>query len=93
MGIKDDFIEIKKEVEQMQEQSFVLELLKENNKKNKRQHVITIIILIMLTLSMTYNIFLLRNIGVSEETISIEDVETIDNSHIKIGDDIWEKSH
>lgn len=64
MGIKDDFIEIKKEVEQMQEQSFVLELLKENNKKNKRQHVITIIILIMLTLSMTYNIFLLRNIGV-----------------------------
>lgn len=65
MGIKDDFIEIKKEVEQMQEQSFVLELLKENNKKNKRQHVITIIILIMLTLSMTYNIFLLRNIGVS----------------------------
>lgn len=79
MGIKDDFIEIKKEVEQMQEQSFVLELLKENNKKNKRQHVITIIILIMLTLSMTYNIFLLRNIGVSEETISIEDVETIDN--------------
>lgn len=74
MGIKDDFIEIKKEVEQMQEQSFVLELLKENNKKNKRQHVITIIVLIMLTLSMTYNIFLLRNIGVSEETISIEDV-------------------
>lgn len=93
MSIKDDFMEIKKEVEQMQEQSFVLELLKENNKKNKRQHVITIIILIMLTLSMTYNIFLLRNIGVSEETISIEDVETIDNSHIKIGDTVWEKSH
>ena len=32
MGIKDDFIEIKKEVEQMQEQSFAMELLKDQKK-------------------------------------------------------------
>ena len=35
MGIKDDFIEIKKEVEQMQEQSFAMELLKDQKNKIK----------------------------------------------------------
>ena len=39
-----------------------------------------------------YLIYIKHDTAVSEETIEIDDVETIDNSHIKIGDDIWEKS-
>ena len=27
----------------------------------------------------------------NHSSIDIEDVENIDNSHIKIGDDVWEK--
>jgi hypothetical protein len=38
---------------------------------------------------------LLNDFGVSTETdtIDIDNVEAIDNSHIKIGDDVWEKSN
>ena len=40
-----------------------------------------------------YLVYVLNDIGtVEESTIDIDGVETIDNSHIKIGDDVWEKS-
>lgn len=95
MGIKDDFIEIKKEVEQMQEQSFAMELLKDQKKQNKRQFIIILVILGMFTCLLGYTIYLLNDFGVSTETetIDIDNVETIDNSHIKIGDEVWEKSN
>ena len=39
-----------------------------------------------------YLVYLLNDIETQIDTIEIQDVEQIDSSHIKIGDDTWEKS-
>lgn len=91
MGIREDVLEMKKEVEEIQEQSFAMELLKEDHKKNKRQFIIILVLIGLLALAMTYIVILLNDIETTTETIDIDNVEKIDNSHIKIGDDTWEK--
>ena len=95
MGMREEVLEMKKEVQEIQEHSFAMELLKEDHKKNKRQFIIILVILGMFACLLGYTIYLLNDIGVSTETdtIDIDNVETIDNSHIKIGDDVWEKSN
>ena len=95
MGLKEDLTEIKKEVQEVQEHSFAMELLKDQKKQNKRQFIIILVILGMFTCLLGYTIYLLNDFGVSTETdtIDIDNVETVDNSHMKIGDDIWEKSN
>ena len=42
--------------------------------------------------ALVYIVYLHKDIGTTTETIEVQDVETIDNSHIKIGDDEWVKS-
>lgn len=79
----------------MDNKSFAVEILIDYKKANKRQFAIIITILIMWFATIGYLVHILNQIGTLEvsDTIEIEDVETIDNSHIKIGDDIWEKSN
>lgn len=95
MTLKEEVLEMKKEVEEIQEHSFAMELLKDQKKQNKRQFIIILVILGMFTCLLGYTIYLLNDFGVSTETdtIDIDNVEAIDNSHIKIGDDVWEKSN
>ena len=95
MGLKEDLTEIKKEVQEVQEHSFAMELLKDQKKQNKRQFIIILVILGMFACLLGYTIYLLNDFGVSTETetIDIDNVETNDNSHIKIGDVVWEKSN
>ena len=95
MGLKEEVLEMKKEVQEIQEHSFAMELLKDQKKQNRRQFIIILVILGMFTALLGYTIYLLNDFGVSTETdtIDIDNVETIDNSHIKIGDDVWEKSN
>ncbi len=92
---KDEINNIRNEVHKLQEQSLALELLKDYKKQNKRQFIIILVILGMFTALLGYTIYLLNDFGVSTETdtIDIDNVEEIDNSHIKIGDDVWEKSN
>lgn len=68
------------------------EILSDYKKANKRQFIITLVILVMWFLTIGYLVYVLNDIGTVESTLDINDVENIDNSHIKIGDDIWEKS-
>lgn len=68
------------------------EILSDYKKANKRQFIITLVILVMWFLTIGYLVYILNDIGTVESTLDINDVENIDNSHIKIGDDIWEKS-
>lgn len=92
---KEEINNIRNEVHKLQEQSLALELLKDYKKQNKRQFIIILVILGMFTALLGYTIYLLNDFGVSTETdtIDIDNVEEIDNSHIKIGDDVWEKSN
>lgn len=61
--------------------------------QNKRLFIIWLVTFIAFMGLLGYTIWLLNDIEVVEntDTIDIQDVEVIDNSHIKIGDDIWEK--
>ena len=92
---KEEIDNIRNEVHELQEQSLAMSLLKDYKKQNKRQFVIILVILGMFTTLLGYTIYLLNDFGVSTETdtIDIDNVEEIDNSHIKIGDDVWEKSN
>lgn len=90
MSIKEDVEKINNKVEQV---SFAYELLSDYKKQCKRQFIVILVILSMWFITGAYLVWLLNDIGTIEEsTIDIQDVETIDNSHIKIGDDVWEKS-
>jgi len=74
---------LKEDVEKVQEKIEVIE----------RQFIIILVILCMWFITGCYLVYILNDVGTSEETIDIQDVENIDNSHIKIGDEIWEKSN
>ena len=83
--MRDEVLELEKEVKEIQEHSFDMELLKDQKKQNKRQFIIILVILGMFTCLLGYTIYLLNDFGVSTETdtIDIDNVEAIDNSHIK----------
>ena len=88
MGLKEEIEDMKKEVKDIQEHSFIMELLKDQKKQkkqNKRQFIIILVILGMFTCLLDYTIYLLNDFGGSTETdtIDIDNVEAIDNSHIK----------
>lgn len=86
MDLKEEVLEMKKEVEEIQEHSFAMELLKDQKKQNKRMFIIILVILGMFTCLLGYTIWLLNDIGVetttTEELIDIDDVNNIENSHI-----------
>ena len=92
MNLREEVVNMKKEVEDVKEKSLALELLQDARKTNKRLFVIWVVTFIAFIGLLGYTIWLLNDIGSVEDTIEIEDVEEIDNSHIKIGDDVWEKS-
>ena len=94
MSIKEDVEKVQKKIETMESQSFAMEMLEDYKRSNKRLFVLIIIILVMWFATIGYLVYVLKSIDYVDETstIDIEEVENIDNSHIKIGDDIWEKS-
>lgn len=97
MGMKEDLNEVKEEISEMkrenEDMSFAMELLKDQRKQNKRLFVIILVILTMWFATIGYLVYVLNDIGYTEETIEIQEVETIDDSTIKIGDGLWEKSN
>lgn len=95
--MREDIMAVKKEIKELKEQSFAMELYKnmqnEMQKINKRFFFVLIIVLCMWFATIGYLVYILNDIETVNDTVDIQDVESIDNSHIKIGDDIWEKSH
>ena len=80
MSMKDEVLELKKELEQVREQSFASEILQDYKKANKRQFVIILVILTMWFATIGYLIYILNDIGVIEETTTYEqEVSDIDN--------------
>lgn len=78
---------------QIHQNSGALEILKDFKGDNKRLFAILMVVLFMWFTTIVYLVYVLNDTGTAEErTIEVQDVETIDNTHIKIGDDIWERS-
>lgn len=86
MGIREEVLEMKKEVKEMQEESLAMSLLKDYKKQNKRQYIIILVILGMWFTTIGYLVYILNDIGTetttTEELIDIDDVDNIENSHI-----------
>ena len=57
MGLKEEMLEMKKEVEEIQEHSFAMELLKDQKKQNKRMFIIILVILGMWFATIGYLIY------------------------------------
>lgn len=88
--MRDDIMAVKKEIEKLKEESVAMELLKDVRKKNKRLFVIWIVTFLTLVGVACYVFYLKNDSETVTDTIKINDVDKIDNSHIKIGDDKWE---
>lgn len=63
MGLKEEIEDVKKEVKEIEEESFAMELLKDQKNQNKRQFIIILVILGMFTCLLGYTIWLLNDIG------------------------------
>lgn len=89
MGLKEEVIELEKEVKEIQEESFAMSLLKDYKRQSKRQFIIILVILGMFTCLLGYTIWLLNDIGtITEETTTqeITDFDTINDNIVNKGD-------
>ena len=84
MGLKEEVLEMKKEVQAVREQSFTMELLKDFKKQNKRLFIIILVILTMWFSTIGYLVYILNDIGVEETAQEINDVDTIENSNTMV---------
>ena len=66
--MKEDLDMAKKELEELKEQSFAMDLLKDYKNQNKRQFIIILVILSMWFATIGYLVYVLNDIGVIEET-------------------------
>lgn len=86
MGIREEVLEMKKEIQEMQEESLAMSLLKDYKKQNKRLYIIILVILGMWFATIGYLVYILNDIGTetttTEELIDIDGVDNIENSHI-----------
>ena len=89
MDLKEEVVNMKKEVKEVRSQSLAREMLEDYKKQNKRLFIIIILILIMWFATGCYLVYILNDIGTIEETNTtqeISDVDSIDNSNIVNGD-------
>jgi uncharacterized membrane protein len=84
--IRDDIMAVKKEIKELKEQSLAMELLNDYKKTNKRQFIIILVILTMWFCTIGYLVYILNDIGTTEATQEISDVNSIQNSNIANGD-------
>lgn len=78
---------MKKEVEDLEQQSLVSSIMSDYKRQNKRLYIIWIITFIAFCSLLCYTIYLLNDIGTTEETTTQEvtDFDTINGSVINKG--------
>ena len=90
--MREDIENMKKQVQAVREQSDLIRILAIEDRKNKRLCWLIALLIILLTLSLGYIIYLYNDIRTEETTTTetttqdIEDVDSIDNSYIINGD-------
>ena len=86
MNLKEEVLEMKKEVQEVKEQSLAMELLQDYKKTNKRQFIIILVILTMWFITIGYLIYIMNDIGTIETKQEISGIDTVENSNITNGD-------
>ena len=85
MGIREEMLEMKKEVEEIQEESFATQILKDYKKQSKRQFIVILVILIMWFATIGYLIYILNDIGVETTTTETYDMNTENGNNNYVG--------
>lgn len=87
MGMREDIMAVKKDLEEVKNESFASEILKDYKKANKRQFIIILVILTMWFATIGYLIYILNDITVVTDEYSqeITDIESINDSTITNG--------
>ena len=88
--MKDDLKKAQEELNELKEESFAMDLLKDYKKQNKRQFIIILIILTMWFATIGYLVYVLNDIGVIEETTQevMQENESGNNNFIGNNGDI-----
>lgn len=84
---KDEIEDIKHQVEEIQEESLALELIKDYKKQSKRQFIIILVILGMWFATIGYLVYVLNDIGVETTTTETYDMNTENGNNNFIGGD------
>lgn len=87
MKLREEIINMKKEVEEVKEKSLAMELLQDYKKANKRQFIIILVILTMWFATIGYLVYILNDIGTTEEVVT-QDNENGYNNYIGNDGDI-----
>lgn len=92
MGLKEDILEMKREVsevKEIKEHSFAMELFNEqklsNERKDKRNFIIIMTLILLLFIETIFMFYKLSKINSVEETIKVNDVNKVDHSNFNIG--------
>lgn len=88
MKLKDDVLEIKKEVDEVKNKSFAMELISDARKANKRMFIIIIILIVAFIGLLGYTIYLLNDIGTIKTTTEVEQSDAENNNYIGNNGDI-----
>lgn len=79
MELREEIEDMKKEVEEIQEHSFAMELLKDQKKQNKRQFIIILVILGMWFATIGYLVYILNDIGTETTEVTQENSDGNNN--------------
>lgn len=77
--MRDEIMAVKSEINELKQESFAMELLKDMRKTNKRMFIIWIITFLALIGVTCYTIYLLNDIGTISETITQENSDGYNN--------------
>lgn len=77
--MKEDINMAKKELNELKEHSFAMEILREQKKSNKRLFAALIVVLCMWFVTIGYLVYVLNDIGIVEEEITTQEVKDIDS--------------
>lgn len=79
MSMKEDVLNMKKEVQEIKTQSLAMELIRDYKKQNKRQFITIMVILLLWFVTIGILVYTLNDIGSYEETITQENENGYNN--------------
>lgn len=87
MDLKEEVVNMKKEVKEVKNQSLAREMLEDYKKQNKRLFIIILVILVMWFATGCYLVYILNDVGTIEETTTTQEVtqENSDGTNNYIG--------
>lgn len=79
MNVREEVENMKKEVQDLEQQSLAMELVKDYKKSNKRWYIICILLIIYAASMTIYLIYTLKDIGIEKDIVTQENEKGYNN--------------